>query len=275
MKQFFTHLAFVSSLLLMVPSSFAQYNEYIKNQVKKIEDEVKASVALPRDFIVDSVEAIKRKSNLEVAPNYYSEVFVHITDEGNYTVSLEDQLMVNPSGYYRFFDLYPGRVNISIWKDNQLIYKAQSYVRENQRIYLEFSEERGLFLVNRVPIELKSQWINFGQPIRQTIQPQYGVMPPPMDDESFQKFYKHVEENYHFSDDIIEFLTMDTGNASFTAKQIAQLVGLMSLSSEDILARKLYTRCVDPANYYLVFEKMTFNRDIDKVKDYIRQLNYR
>ena len=168
---------FTTCLLLLGVSIFAQEagraGELLKNEARTNELQTLRNDNAGRgnDEILDNSNYRKPpqsnnrtgKNNTSYHWNYNygnSEVFVRIPQNGNYTVEIGDQLMSNPAGKFRFFDLKFGTLPISIYENNYLIYRTNLRLQSYTRLVLDFFPNNGLYLLGTYPVQNSSYGIN-------------------------------------------------------------------------------------------------------------------
>jgi hypothetical protein len=87
-----------------------------------------------------------------------------------------------------------------------------------------------------------------------------------LDTASFSNFLRRLRRE-GFDDDKLEFLAEFGRNGYFTSAQVAQIVDLMTFSEgEEQAAILLYPRVVDPENWYVVYDALTFTSSEDEVR---------
>lgn len=208
-------------------------------------------------------------------PNYgYTEVFLRIPEEGNFLVELGDQTMSNNTGRFRFFDVIAGDVPMTIYQNGFLIYRTHISAQANTRTVLDFFSDRGLFLLGIYPVGNQQYGINDWNSIWNDF---YQNQPPVpiakvMNDSSFSHFLKSLENNW-FDDGKIGFIEQQAKNVDFTARQIKQLLQKLSIDTNRLaLAKKLYHKCVDRENFFIVYESFDFDVYKKELTDYINDL---
>lgn len=204
----------------------------------------------------------------------YTEVFLRIPEEGNFLVELGDQMMSNRTGRFRFFDIMAGNVPMAIYQNGFLVYRTHISVQANTRTVLDFFSDRGLFLLGIYPVGNQQYGINDWNNVWNDFysnQPPLS-MPKVMNENTFAKFLKSLE-NHWFDDGKISFIEQQSKNVDFTSQQIKQLLGEMSMDSNRLtLAKKLYHRCVDRENFFIVYDAFDFDSYKKDLTNYINSL---
>lgn len=209
------------------------------------------------------------------------EMFLRIPNYGYYTVVLDDQEISSSTGKYRFFDVYPGRTILSIYDNGYLIYKSPITILANTRVILDFFPNSGLYLLANQPLRSQAYGVNEWDDIWNGY---YNAPPPPlappiiqprvMNDAEFDKFATSVKKNNAFDDNKIAAINTQANFNGFTAKQIVRLLKTLSFDKNRVtLAKDLYGSCVDPQNYYEVYDLFPFSSSKQEVMNYVA--NYR
>ena len=288
---------FTLGVLLINLSFFAQEagkaGELLKNEAKTSEMQTQKTEGLrgnnktfPNNSGTLKPPSSTNKGNSGYRWNYNygnAEVFLRIPQSGNYTIELDDQLISNSNGKFRFFDLRGGIVPIEIYENNFLIYRTRLSVRNNSRLVLDFFPNQGLYLLGNYPVQNQSYGINEWDDIwnnpYQNQNPNgnwngnsgntnyyNNVMNP----QEFNNFLVALERNASFDKDKIAMVSGVSRNTNFTSSQVQSIIKLMSFDDNRLeVAKKLYQNCADRRNYYLVFESFSFDSSKRKLQDYI------
>lgn len=95
-----------------------------------------------------------------------------------------------------------------------------------------------------------------------------------MNSQDFNNFMASVKRSGSFDKDKMSVITMTARNVNFTSQQSYGLLKTMDFDSNKLeTAKLLYTKCVDPQNFHLVFEAFDFSTAKNKLADFIS--NYR
>lgn len=215
-------------------------------------------------------------ANYQWNQNYgYAEVFVRIPEQGYFSVELADQMISNNSGKYRFFDLPSGRMPISIYDNGYLIYRTTLNVRNNSRLVLDFFTNEGLYLLDSYP--LQNGYYGFENWNDLWNNP-YGNLgnngnvnnPNVMDGQTFQQFISAMKKDAWFDDKKIAFINQQGRHAMFTSEQISILVKDLSFDKNRvILAKSLFSKCVDKQKYFIVGDAFDFESNRRDLMDFI------
>lgn len=224
----------------------------------------------------------KNSARRPMNPNYQwnmnygsSEVFLRIPEQGYFSVELGDQQISNNSGKYRFFDLPSGRIPISIYDNGFLIYRTTLNVRNNSRLVLDFFTNQGLYLLDSYPIQNDYYGFNnwndvWNNPYGNTGNNWSGNYPDLMNDNAFREFFDVMKKNSSFDDNKIAFINQQSRFSMFTSQQINVLVKDLSFDKNKlILAKSLFSKCVDKQRYYVVSEALDFEKSRRELMDFI------
>lgn len=224
----------------------------------------------------------KNSAQRPMNPNYQwnmnygsSEVFLRIPEQGYFSVELGDQQISNSSGKYRFFDLPSGRIPISIYDNGFLIYRTTLNVRNNSRLVLDFFTNQGLYLLDSYPIQNDYYGFNnwndvWNNPYGNTGNSWSGNYPDVMNDNAFREFFDVMKKNSSFDDNKIAFINQQSRFSMFTSQQINVLVKDLSFDKNKlILAKSLFSKCVDKQRYFVVGEALDFEKNRRELMDFI------
>lgn len=273
--------------------SFAQEagkaGELLKNEVSK--NEIKSSNTKrqdSRDNNSSNSTGFRNPNNQNnsnrkpINPNYqwnqnygYAEVFVRIPEQGYFSVELADQMISNNSGKYRFFDLPSGRMPISIYDNGYLIYRTTLNVRNNSRLVLDFFTNEGLYLLDSYPLQNGyygfENWNDlWNNPYGNSGNNGNINDPNVMDGQTFQQFISAMKKDAWFDDKKIAFINQQGRHAMFTSEQISILVKDLSFDKNRvILAKSLFSKCVDKQKYFIVGDSFDFESSRRDLMDFI------
>ncbi len=146
MKRFITIIAtFASSFFIANAQNPGQVGTFFENSIK-------------------TTSTMGAKGAPGYQPNYmwnynygngYAEFFLRIPEHGNYMVSIDNQIISNNTGMFRFFDINPGmNKKIEIRRNNMLIYRGFIPVKRNTRLIADFFTMNGLYLLSEVPLNM-------------------------------------------------------------------------------------------------------------------------
>lgn len=224
----------------------------------------------------------KNSARRPMNPNYQwnmnygsSEVFLRIPEQGYFSVELGNQQISNSSGKYRFFDLPSGRIPISIYDNGFLIYRTTLNVRNNSRLVLDFFTNQGLYLLDSYPIQNDYYGFNnwndvWNNPYGNTGNNWPGNYPDVMNDNAFREFFDVMKKNSSFDDNKIAFINQQSRFSMFTSQQINVLVKDLSFDKNKlILAKSLFSKCVDKQRYFVVGEALDFEKSRRELMDFI------
>ncbi len=280
---------FISLMLFVGIYSFSQEagkaGELLKNEVSK--NDIESSNVRRQDQRNNNSGNSGFRNNKNSArrpmnPNYQwnmnygsSEVFLRIPEQGYFSVELGDQQISNSSGKYRFFDLPSGRIPISIYDNGFLIYRTTLNVRNNSRLVLDFFTNQGLYLLDSYTIQNDYYGFNnwndvWNNPYGNTGNNWSGNYPDVMNDNAFREFFDVMKKNSSFDDNKIAFINQQSRFSMFTSQQINVLVKDLSFDKNKlILAKSLFSKCVDKQRYFVVGEALDFEKSRRELMDFI------
>lgn len=280
---------FISLMLFVGIYSFSQEagkaGELLKNEVSKNDTEssnVRRQDQRNNNLGNSGFRNNKNSARRSMNPNYQwnmnygsSEVFLRIPEQGYFSVELGDQQISNSSGKYRFFDLPSGRIPISIYDNGFLIYRTTLNVRNNSRLVLDFFTNQGLYLLDSYPIQNDYYGFNnwndvWNNPYGNTGNNWPGNYPDVMNDNAFREFFDVMKKNSSFDDNKIAFINQQSRFSMFTSQQINVLVKDLSFDKNKlILAKSLFSKCVDKQRYFVVGEALDFEKSRRELMDFI------
>jgi len=280
---------FISLMLFVGIYSFSQEagkaGDLLKNEVSK--NDIESSNVRRQDQRNNNsgnsgFRNDKNSARRPMNPNYQwnmnygsSEVFLRIPEQGYFSVELGDQQISNNSGKYRFFDLPSGRIPISIYDNGFLIYRTTLNVRNNSRLVLDFFTNQGLYLLDSYPIQNDYYGFNnwndvWNNPYGNTGNNWPGNYPDVMNDNAFREFFDVMKKNSSFDDNKIAFINQQSRFSMFTSQQINVLVKDLSFDKNKlILAKSLFSKCVDKQRYFVVGEALDFEKSRRELMDFI------
>ena len=236
----------------------------------------------------------------------YSEFFVRINEPGVYTVRIEDQVITNASGKFRFFDLSPGVKEVYIQRNGMQFVRSIVSIYNNSRTVAEFRGIKGMIILQQIPLTYNNQpqqdfWYgswnyNPNQPYPNPNNPYdpgtvwnpnnpnnpgnpgypgNGWNNPPvgMDAATFAQ-YKETVRKQSFDSNKVSMIKNSAKTANFTSAQVAELLSLMSFDSYKLDAAKYcYDFTLDKSNYFKTFEQFQFDSYVKDLSDYIASRN--
>lgn len=284
MKKIITLIALFAGMV-----SFAQEagrkGELLKNQASAKEMQTIQNSTAPRglnrsDSPRNQMPSRNNGRNDNVRYNWnqnsgYSEVFVRIPEPGYFSVEIDNQMISSPSGKFRFFDLRSGNMALSIYENGYLIYRTQLNVKNNTRLVLDFFSNYGLYLLDSYKVQGQTygfdEWDDvWNNPYNNY--PNYNHRNNTMDSRSFENFVQTLKRNATFDKDKVIFIEQQTQNTSFTSQQIKTLLETFSFDESRLQAAKfLYNNCTDIANFYVVYDAFTFDKNKKELTNFLNR----
>jgi len=304
MKRIFIGFAFVAGFFSLAQEA-GKAGELLKNEANKTEMQTqKSQIPAKKNGNLDNSGLRKQNQNRNNEngqrrrnPNYnwnqnysygYAEVFVRIPEQGYYTVEIGDQMSSNASGKYRFFDLTPGLIPVSIYDNGYLVYRTRVNVRNNSRLVLDFFSNEGLYLLGTYPLQddYGNAWNdlwnspyggNSGQwdPFHENNQEHsygnnqgnsYGNV---MSNNMFNSFLNALQ-NTKFDDDRVSVIKQQLATNRITSEQVKALMKSLTFDENRLnVAKFAYSRCVDRNNYFMIYSAFEFESYAQELRDYI------
>ncbi len=306
---------FTICILLLSISTFAQEagktGELLKNEASKSEMQTKRTEPSGRrgNTLDNSNYRNQGQNNTNsgnrTIPSYdwnqnygfgYAEVFLRIPERGFYTVEVGDQMASNTSGKYRFFDLIPGSVPISIYGNGYLIYRTRINVRNNSRLVLDFFNNQGLYLLATYPLQSQA-YGNYGDVWNDVWNspyngnsgqwdPNYGTgnqggyngnnqgnsYGNVMNNSTFNSFLQVVKST-KFGDDKVSVIKQQLKNSMVTSEQVKALIEALPYDKDRLdIAKFAYKKTIDPNNYFVIYPSFQFQNSAQELRDYISKL---
>lgn len=207
-----------------------------------------------------------------------AEVFLRIPENGRFTVEIGDQMMSNPSGKFRFFDLRAGSIPVSIYENNFLIYRTRLIVKNNTRMVLDFFGDYGLYLLGYYPLQNRAYGVNEWDDIwnnpyanqNNSWNSRNGeTYDGELNDQEFNRLLSALDKE-SFDDNKLSMINSVATNANFSSRQIKELVKRINFEDSKLLiAKQLYANCIDKRNYYLVNDAFKFSSSKSELSEYI------
>lgn len=275
MKSIFTICTLLLSLGVFAQEA-GKLGELLKNEAKVTEMQTPNNNRFENKNRSNSTKNTKNKrqpprSNEDYRWNYSrgnSEVFLRIPEEGRFTVEIEDQIVSNTTGKFRFFELQAGSTLISIYEGQFLIYRTRLMVRVDSRTVLDFFSDYGLYLLGTFPQQNQSyginQWDDIWNNPYNNLQ-DYGsgnqdYYSNVMNNQEFNQLMVALKRDASFDDTKIGMVSNVAKHTSFKTVQIYDLIKSLSYEKGKVeLAKLLYSKCVDQQNFYQVYEAFSFD----------------
>ncbi|PIF46156.1 uncharacterized protein DUF4476 [Chryseobacterium sp. 52] len=277
---------FISLMLFVAIHSFAQEagkaGELLKNEASASEMQVSGTLKTKNKAFdqskynnIANTDGKSRNRNYQWNKNYgYAEVFLRIPEQGAFTVEIDDQMISNSSGKYRFFDLQSGKIPVSIYENGFLIYRTTLMLRNNNRMVLDFFTNEGLYLLDLYPVKSQSYGFNDWNDVWNN---PYGNQQGNnyhsgnvMDDVTFRQFFEMLKKNEKFDDGKLALINQQMRSSQFTAMQVRDLVRYVSFDNNKLaLAKSMYRRCADKNKYFLVYDAFDFENSKRELMEFI------
>ncbi len=208
-----------------------------------------------------------------------AEVFVQVTQNGRYTVSIDDQFAGSAQNRFRFFDVTPGNVLLTISSNGKQLFSDNITVAGGKRTILNYSKGKGLqylaqpYIYNDGLYALDN-WNGFlvneneaaGRP-RSSFPGQR--FPEGMGQQQFGRLLQSVKAE-SFDDGKYKVFILGTKNTDLTTQQTASILKLFTFDEKRIQAAiYAYAHVVDVDNFYQVRDLFTFSSSRDKIDKFL------
>lgn len=233
----------------------------------------------------------------------YSELFILINTNqpGVYTINVDDQVITNSSGKFRFFDLVPGQKQVYVQRNGTMVYKGVVTVFNGSRTVAEIRGLRGLQVIQQVPLQQNNQmtqdfWYGYwnynpnqnqwnnnpnqwnnnnnqnqwnNNPNQWNNNPPNNNMPVCMDQNTFSQFKETVRAQ-SFDNSKVTVIKNSARTANFCSTQVRDLLGLMSFDSYKLdVAKYCYDYVVDKQNYFKTYDQFSFDSNVKELSNYV------
>lgn len=271
---------FIFSLVLLGINTFPLFGQEAGKAGELLSNEASINKTTNNQRKIESSKEFNHRNNI---PHTYqwnynegnSEVFIRIPERGRYSIEVGDQMINNSNGKYRFFDLRSGMIPISIYQNDFLIYRTRVNVAYNSRVVLDFFSDYGLYLLGTYPLNNNPYGVNEWDDIWNRPyggnwgNPHNGYYSNVMNPTEFNSFLKAIK-NESFDDGKKDLIFVSSYDVNFTAKQIKEILDTFSFDDNKLdIAKKLYHRCLDRHNFYIVSDAFTFSSNKKKLNEYI------
>lgn len=247
------------SILVSIPMlGFAQEIGSAGKILHNESESFRENLSIPEDYLWDKPYDLG-----------YSEVFIRIPEVGRFTIQLGEQEITNSNGLFRFFDVPAQPQELSIYHRRRLLYRVTLIPNHQTRMLLDFFSRKGLFLLEEKDLrnirqvyygrEWNNVWNHYYSPKKR------------MNTNDFNKFWQTYKRR-SFDSDKLNFFRMQKNHTIFTTEQVGKMMSVISFDENKLeLAKEAYPIVIDPENYYLLYEKFTFESDAEKFRKFIEQ----
>jgi len=210
---------------------------------------------------------------VKAQPNTAAEVFIEVSDEGKFTITIDDQSITSARSRFRFFDVAQGNATITITSNNQQFLNSSINLIPGERYIFSYSKRLGLKLVTRLPFYSSGNYIldNWdgslkpspynGSPRRRFIRA--------MDQKQFASFMQTIKRGYFDDDRYTAFAAAIKDNA-LTVDQLIQVLKLYSFDDGKLkTAFYAYDYLTDPQRFFQVKDALTFMGSQDSIDKFL------
>lgn len=233
-------------------------------------------------------------------PFGYSEFFLRINEPGIFTIRVDDQIITNSSGRFRFFDLRPGVKEVFVQRNGRTILRSFISIYNNSRTVAEFRSNQGIIVLQQIPLmhnnqfaqdfwygywdynpntqwpDNPSQWNDpdrWNNPNQWNNPNRWNNMPVGMDANTFNQF-KETVNRQSFDSNKANLIKNQARTANFTSAQVAELLGMLSFDSHKLdVAKFCYDFVIDRQNYFVTFNQFQFDGSVRELTNFIATRN--
>lgn len=87
----------------------------------------------------------------------YAEFFIQVNEPGAFTIRIDDQIITNASGKFRFFDLRPGVKEVYVQRNGVNFYRSIVSIYNGSRTVAEFRSAQGIIILQQVQLMRNNQ----------------------------------------------------------------------------------------------------------------------
>lgn len=209
--------------------------------------------------------AIMLQAVLSFGQNYRnsSEVFIEVTDRGNYTIQLDNDFMGTSKNRFRFYEVgtYP---IIVIKRDTTEVFRKRIRVQPETRLIATFSKRSGWQTVSLLPIFEGNQYaLDDWSGSTNTSRPIYldGLMTA----KEFSELNTMIKDE-QFSDRKIKLIKTALNGALITTIQLAELIKHFDFDDKKLeIAKFAYDSLADRKNFFKLTTSFTFQSSKDEI----------
>lgn len=205
--------------------------------------------------------------------NPTAEVFIEVSDEGRYTLTLDDQSITSNRSRFRFFEVSAGNAIMRISIDKQPLLNTNIRLDAGDRYVFSYSKRLGLKLISQMPCYSNGAYVldnwdgslkplpdnNPGFPRRRTIRA--------MGSTQFNSFLQTIKREYFDDSRYTAFAAAIKDNA-LTVDQLKQVLKLYSFDDGKLKTAFLaYDYVTDPQRFFEIKDSVSFlssRESIDK-----------
>ncbi|MCG9909900.1 MAG: DUF4476 domain-containing protein [Flavobacteriales bacterium] len=232
----------------------------------------------------------------------YAEFFLMVNQPGIFTVRIDDQVITNSNGKFRFFDLRPGVKEVFVQRNGVNLFRSMLSIYNGSRTVAEFRSNQGIVIIQQVQLMQNNQmnqdfWYGYWNYNPNTNQwnnnnnnqwnnnwnnnnnqwnnnnNQWNNQMMGMDQNTFNMFKETVRKQ-SFDSNKVPMIKNQARTANFTSAQVAELLGLMSFDSYKLdVAKFCYDFVIDKQNYFVTFGQFQFDSYSRDLSNYIATRN--
>lgn len=226
--------------------------------------------------------------------SYASELFIRVNANGNFRVTVMNQLQESNSNIFRFFDLPNGSVSVNVMNKfgNNSIFNSMISLQPNERLAVEINNYGNMTIVSRVNIQVVNWYTtitnngygnypNQNQPYNPNI-PYNNNYPGNGNHHGNHGNYGNNDSNFNslisqlnsesFDSNKVKMAKSYAAGNQLSVDQIRSVMKTMSFDSNRLeFAKYAYDHCYDKQNYSLLRDAFSFSSNYSSLMDYVGQ----
>ncbi|MES2588079.1 MAG: DUF4476 domain-containing protein [Bacteroidota bacterium] len=201
-----------------------------------------------------------------------SELFVKVNSQTSYYAIAGMQTHNNNNGTFRFFDLSPGNITLSIFgtNTNNLFYTGSIYLEVDQRVICELDNYGKLQILKREKIVYYNWYTSTSTDMNSgNITPNNGNVNYANQDAAFPAFLQLLKEDA-FDSGKLEKAKRYCDKTALSVSQIGEINSLFSFDGSRLEWTKYaYKNCYDKQNYFLLKKTFSFATTYTSLEEFI------
>lgn len=210
----------------------------------------------------------------------YAEFFVKIKEAGKFQISVNTDYNYSSSGFYRFYDVEPGRATITITYAGK-IYKKDLVLIDGVRSLAVFSKVEGLRIIDELNIYNQGVYSLDNWNTQLQNQPKKAIERQRTNNHNREMLaadFNQLMESYSkisFDDERIKFLTMTLKNNRVSVEQLMLLLKKVVFDDARLSAAiSNHNNVFDREKFYLVRELFAFPSSKEKLDLFLAKQDY-
>jgi len=207
--------------------------------------------------------------------NTTAEVFIELSDEGRYTITLDDQSITSTRSRIRFFDVERGNATLTIALGNQQLLNNTIHLTAGKRLIFSYSKRLGLKALGELDLYNNNRyaldnWNGYQQQRPNNI-PSFPRrrLPRAMDQQQFDSFLR-VIKNEAFDNSKHNVFVAAIKNNALTVDQLIQVLKLYNFDDGKLkTAFFAFDYITDPQRFFQVRDSFVFLSSKEKLDEFL------